>query len=45
MIRDFPLSIIASPPGPMAVVLIFLITWLTVRLVKVTFDQAAVSHI
>lgn len=41
VIRDLSLSIVASLPGLMIVVLIFLLTWLIIRLVKVVLDQVA----
>jgi hypothetical protein len=40
VIRDISLSIVASLPGLMIVVLIFLITWLIIRLVKVVLDRS-----
>ena len=45
VIRDLSLSIVASLPGLMIVVLIFLLTWLTIRLVKVVLDQVAAGRI
>ena len=45
VIRDISLSIVASLPGLMIVVLIFLITWLIIRLVKVVLDQVAAGRI
>ncbi|HCI5633917.1 TPA: mechanosensitive ion channel [Klebsiella variicola subsp. variicola] len=45
VIRDLSLSIVASLPGLMIVVLIFLITWLIIRLVKVALDQVAAGRI
>ncbi|HBZ1321481.1 TPA: mechanosensitive ion channel family protein [Klebsiella pneumoniae] len=45
VIRDLSLSIVASLPGLMIVVLIFLLTWLIVRLVKVVLDQVAAGRI
>lgn len=40
VIRHLSLSIVASLPGLMIVVLIFLLTWLIIRLVKVVLDQS-----
>ncbi|UDD10417.1 mechanosensitive ion channel family protein [Klebsiella pneumoniae] len=45
VIRDLSLSIVASLPGLMIVVLIFLLTWLIIRLVKVVLDQVAAGRI
>ena len=45
VIRDLSLSIVASLPGLMIVVLIFLLTWLIIRLVKVLLDQVAAGRI
>ncbi|PQQ60933.1 mechanosensitive ion channel protein MscS [Klebsiella pneumoniae] len=45
VIRDLTLSIVASLPGLMIVVLIFLLTWLIIRLVKVVLDQVAAGRI
>lgn len=45
MIRHLSLSIVASLPGLMIVVLIFLLTWLIIRLVKVVLDQVAAGRI
>ncbi|HBS7726272.1 mechanosensitive ion channel family protein [Klebsiella pneumoniae] len=45
VIRDLSLSIVASLPGLMIVVLIFLLTWLIIRLVKVVLDQVASGRI
>lgn len=45
VIRHLSLSIVASLPGLMIVVLIFLLTWLTIRLVKVVLDQVAAGRI
>ncbi|EPY4655469.1 mechanosensitive ion channel family protein [Klebsiella pneumoniae] len=45
VIRHLSLSIVASLPGLMIVVLIFLLTWLIIRLVKVVLDQVAASRI
>lgn len=45
VIRDLSLSIVASLPGLMVVVLIFLLTWLIIRLVKVVLDQVAAGRI
>lgn len=45
VIRHLSLSIVASLPGLMIVVLIFLLTWLIVRLVKVVLDQVAAGRI
>ncbi|HBR1203567.1 TPA: mechanosensitive ion channel [Klebsiella pneumoniae] len=45
VIRDLSLSIVASLPGLMIVVLIFLLTWLIIRLVKVVLDQIAAGRI
>ncbi|HHL6674646.1 TPA: mechanosensitive ion channel family protein [Klebsiella pneumoniae] len=45
VIRHLSLSIVASLPGLMIVVLIFLLTWLIIRLVKVVLDQVAAGRI
>ena len=45
VIRDLSLSIVASLPGLMIVVLIFLLTWLIIRLVKVVLDRVAAGRI
>ncbi|HCJ2039709.1 TPA: mechanosensitive ion channel [Klebsiella pneumoniae] len=45
VIRDLSLWIVASLPGLMIVVLIFLLTWLIIRLVKVVLDQVAAGRI
>ncbi len=45
VIRHLFLSIVASLPGLMIVVLIFLLTWLIIRLVKVVLDQVAAGRI
>ena len=45
VLRDLSLSIVASLPGLMIVVLIFLLTWLIIRLVKVVLDQVAAGRI
>ncbi len=45
VIRDLSLSIVTSLPGLMIVVLIFLLTWLIIRLVKVVLDQVAAGRI
>ncbi|HIE9277453.1 TPA: mechanosensitive ion channel family protein [Klebsiella pneumoniae] len=45
VIRDLSLSIVASLPGLMIVVLIFLLTWLIIRLVNVVLDQVAAGRI
>ncbi|MDE9306843.1 mechanosensitive ion channel family protein [Klebsiella pneumoniae] len=45
VIRHLSLSIVASLPGLMIVVLIFLLTWLIIRLVKVVLDQVAAGLI
>ena len=45
VIRHLSLSIVASLPGLMIVVLIFLLTWLIIRLVKVVLDQVASGRI
>lgn len=45
VIRDLSLSIVASLPGLMIVVLIFLLTRLIIRLVKVVLDQVAAGRI
>ncbi|HBR1501028.1 TPA: mechanosensitive ion channel [Klebsiella pneumoniae] len=45
VIRDLSLSIVASLPGLMIVVLIFFLTWLIIRLVKVVLDQVAAGRI
>lgn len=44
VIRDLSLSIVASLPGLMIVVLIFLLTWLIIRLVKVVLDGRRRPH-
>ena len=45
VIRHLSLSIVASLPGLMIVVLIFLLTWLIIRLVKVVLDRVAAGRI
>ncbi|EPK9682252.1 mechanosensitive ion channel family protein [Klebsiella pneumoniae] len=45
VIRHLSLSIVASLPGLMIVVLIFLLTWLIIRLVNVVLDQVAAGRI
>lgn len=45
VIRHLSLSIVASLPGLMIVVLIFLLTWLIIRLVKAVLDQVAAGRI
>ncbi|EIX9087375.1 mechanosensitive ion channel [Klebsiella pneumoniae] len=45
VIRHLSLSIVASLPGLMIVVLIFLLTWLIIRLVKEVLDQVAAGRI
>ncbi|HEL3616708.1 TPA: mechanosensitive ion channel [Klebsiella pneumoniae] len=45
VIRHLSLSIVASLPGLMIVVLIFLLTWFIIRLVKVVLDQVAAGRI